>query len=1517
MKICRNMYVAGLLLLGATAFGQSVSKRMVAIHEDPPPQMYQATPMGPKPSSDLLHITVSFNFGDPQGIKDFVDAVSDPKNPNYRQFMTPEQVGARFGLPAVRIRAVADYLVSQGMAIQLVAKNRLAIMADATVAQAQAAFQTQIQEFAVGPEDKLDSGNRFSFISSPSLPSTIAPDVVHVSGLESFTRPKKMYLTPGQIEGAYTISSMFGKGFKGQGRTIGISNYDGFRKADEITFVNTFSLPAPAAGAGTNVSIVHVSGGTGDTTAGNQSGEGDLDIQASIGMAPLANIIVYDNYTTSGNDPIGVLTKEANDNVADIISESYGWAFSSGGASAAHNAHLAINAAGITYLAASGDHGTNYWNSNHTFQYDYPQIDPEVLTVGGTSLTVDSTNKRTSEVGWNNGKDANGVYWQGGGGWVQTTDSFNVLPSYQKGTGVPTNIPYRLIPDVALDADPHTGYVVFIQGTGYVIGGTSGASPCFAGALAVCEQQLIADGYLTANGLGNYRYGRINDLFYSLNGDASIFYDVISGTNGTLPNGNVSNAGTGWDFDTGWGPMIFTGFVNKMESANAVKTITLNPTTVTGGSTSTATVTLTNPANASGVVVTLTSSGTDAQVPATITITSGASTGTFTVNTNAINISESLNIKAAYGASSQTAVLGIVPAAISSVALSPSTVVGPNSSTGTVTLNGPAGPSGVVVTLTSQAPASVSVPASVTVAAGQTSATFTATTVKSNKLSYTNDITATLAGTSKVATLTVQGDSVTSLTLNPSTIGGAGTSTGTVTLAGAAPAGGWVVNLSAGNTSYATVQATVTVPAGAATATFPITAFQRGGTVSTVITASDGGSTATATLTVTGDSLKSLTLTPSTIGGDQTSTGTVTLNSPAPAGGWVVTLKAGVASYASMPSSITIPAGSSTGTFTISSSQRASTVTFGIYANDVGSQVSALLTVTGDSILSFTLNPTTVGGNQTSTGTVTLKAAAPAGGWLVTLKCGVPADLSFPSSITIPEGQTVGTFTITPKQLASTIAIGIYANDVATNLSATLTVTGDSMASMVFNPTSIGGDQTSTATITLNSAAPTGGWIINLKSGAPTVASIPSSITIPAGSTTGTFTITGHHYSSNTNVLIIANDGVTALNGTISVLGDSIAGFTINPTTIGGNQTATGTVTLTSNAPPGGWLVNIKSGLPNTAAVPVSITIPQGSNTGTFTITAGQHPGSATIPIYVYDGISNRTVNITVLGDSLASVTLNPSTIGGNGSTTGTVTLTSPAPVGGWLVTFKPAVTAYATVTPSITIPAGQTTGTFTVTSSQRVATVTFNILASDGGSNQSASLTVVGDSITGMSLSPTTIGGNGTSTGTVTLSAAAPQGGWLVTLKSAVPSYVSVPASIVIPQGATSGTFVVTPKQLASNVTVGIYANDGATGANATITINGDSMASFTINPTTVKGGTGSTGTVTLNAPAPAGGWTITLKVGAPSLVGVPATVVVPAGATSVTFAITTKVVTSQTAVGIYASDGPTNLNQTITITP
>jgi subtilase family serine protease len=1042
MNILKVVGAMGLAALAVSSVGQS-TPRFFELHKDPPVEVQRSLSVGQKAASDLLRLTVSLPYADPVGIQKFADAVSNPKSPLYRHFITPEEVGRRFGLPAYRVERVRQYLASQGMSIRLVGKNHLSILADATVAQAENAFHTSIQNFAVAPTDSSPAAMRFSFTTPPSVPAEMANDVLDIEGLESFTHPiSHTALTATQLRTLYSVASMYGAGGKsGAGRTIAISNFDGYRLTNVPLEIKLMSLPIPSAGAGSNIKVEAVSGGAGNT--GTASGEGDLDIQCVLCMAPLANITIYDNYVTTGFNPIAVYTQEVNDNTADIITESYGWSFSVAVGLSAHNLHLSMTSQGITYMAASGDHGTTYMSGG--YDYDYPQTDPEVLSVGGTSVTVSSSGTRSTEVGWNSGGDS------GGGGWNVTTDSFNTRPSYQStstflaGAGVPSvsSVPYRLIPDVAFDADPNTGYLMYYNGAEAQYGGTSGASPTCAGLLAELEEQLITDGSLTANSAGKYRMGRVQDLLYSYNGLSSVFYDITSGTNGNLPNGVVSNAGPGWDTDSGWGPIIFSGWQAQIEKG--LSSLTLSPTSVVGGLSSTGTVTLSSAAPSGGAVVTLTSSNTSAAtVPASVNIAAGATSATFTVSTTAVTAATSSTITATYSGKSQTASLAVTVASkLSSVTVNPTSVAGGATSTGTVTLSAVAPTGGTVVSLKSSN-ASATVPTSVTVAAGATTATFTVTTAAVSAATSAT-ITATLGSTSATASLAITAPTLSSVSLSPISVVGGTPSTGTVTLNGVAPTGGLVVALKSSITS-ASVPASVTVAAGAKTATFTVTTIAVTANTSSVITSTLGATSATASLTITtatSAALSSVTLSASTVVGGSTATitGTVTLTSAAGSGGAVVSLSNSAPSVATIPTSVTIAAGAKTATFPVTHVVVTANISITITATYGGTSKTATLSVTPFAITALSLSPSTLIGGATSTGTVTLNAVPKNSGVTVALTSS-STSATVAASFIVAAGSSTGTFKITTKAVTKATTATITGKVGTSSKAATLTIQG-------------------------------------------------------------------------------------------------------------------------------------------------------------------------------------------------------------------------------------------------------------------------------------------------------------------------------------------------------------------------------------------------------------------------------------------------------------------------------------------
>jgi uncharacterized repeat protein (TIGR03803 family) len=190
---------------------------------------------------------------------------------------------------------------------------------------------------------------------------------------------------------------------------------------------------------------------------------------------------------------------------------------------------------------------------------------------------------------------------------------------------------------------------------------------------------------------------------------------------------------------------------------------------------------------------------------------------------------------------------------------------------------------------------------------------------------------------------------------------------------------------------------------------------------------------------------------------------------------------------------------------------------------------------------------------------------------------------------------------------------------------------------------------------------------------------------------------------------------------------------------------------------------------------------------------------------------------------SLTSVTLNPAQVTGGSPSTGTVTLSGPAPAGGAAVSLTNSNTAVASAPASVTVPAGSTSATFPVTTSTVTSTTTATITGSYGGQIRSATLTIfppAGVKLSSLTLSPTLLHGGFNSVGTVRLTAAAPTGGAVVTLKSSSPGVASVPASVTVPAGLSSATFIVRTARVSNTTTVTISAVYGGVTKTALLTV-------------------------------------------------------------------------------------------------
>jgi kumamolisin len=276
--------------------------------------------------------------------------------------------------------------------------------------------------------------------------------------------------------------------------------------------------------------------GAANTPTGDSSGpdgEVELDIEVAGAIAPGAQIAAYFAPNTDQGFIDAVSTAVHDTNLKpSIISISWGgpedsWTEQS--RDALNSACEDASTMGVTVLAASGDSGSSDGSTSGVPTVDFPAASPFVVGCGGTKLTICGA-AIGSEQAWNELSANEGA--TGGG-----VSEFFALPNYQQSAKVPkapNGFVGRGVPDVAGNADPETGYNVFVDGQQAVIGGTSGVAPLWAGLLALINQSLGTN------------VGYVNPLLYSAKVETT-FHDITAGSNGNY------SAGPGWDACTGLG----------------------------------------------------------------------------------------------------------------------------------------------------------------------------------------------------------------------------------------------------------------------------------------------------------------------------------------------------------------------------------------------------------------------------------------------------------------------------------------------------------------------------------------------------------------------------------------------------------------------------------------------------------------------------------------------------------------------------------------------------------------------------------------------------------------------------------------------------------------------------------------------------------------------------------------------------------------------------------------------------
>lgn len=273
---------------------------------------------------------------------------------------------------------------------------------------------------------------------------------------------------------------------------------------------------------------------------------------------------------------------------------------------------------------------------------------------------------------------------------------------------------------------------------------------------------------------------------------------------------------------------------------------------------------------------------------------------------------------------------------------------------------------------------------------------------------------------------------------------------------------------------------------------------------------------------LSGAKLTGVSVEPTRIASGKTAVGTVTLDYSAPAGGMVIALESSDRDVVRVPATVRIAPGANSATFTVRAMTTDTPKTATITATQGDLSFSQEVTVSPTSLVRLELDSNSVDGGATVNGLVEIGLPAPAGGAVVRVATDNKRVASVNWAVNIPAGETIGTFTITTYPVTRVTDVRVRAAYPGPTLYTTLTVNPPFMlSSLTLARTSVKGGQTVTGTVTMSRAA-SADTVVELSSSLPGVASVPATVTIPAGSRTATFAVTTFPVTTTQNPVISA-----------------------------------------------------------------------------------------------------------------------------------------------------------------------------------------------------------------------------------------------------------------------------------------------------------------------------------------------------------------------------------------------------------
>lgn len=575
-----------------------------------------------KPLDDKAAVPVTFvlPLRNQQALNDLIERIYDPSDEMYGQYLTPDEFTQMFAPTQEDYDKVIAYAKSSGLRVTGTHPNRTLLNVSGQTKAIQNAFKINLNVY------QKNNRKFYAPDNEPEVPANIASLIRGIVGLDNsavwYPHSRRAELTeemkeaakaaafpsgpgggfsPNDIKIAYNLNKITANG---SGQSIALFELGSYLTSDINTYTSTFGLPTA------NLTNVVVDGGTSTVID-----EVTLDIELVLALAPGSHVYVYEG-PNSGQGVLDTYNRIATDNLAKQVSSSWGLGEDYAG-SQAIQAESAIfqqmAAQGQTIYASSGDSGAYTDYPSTTPVVDDPASQPYVCGVGGTSLTVDANSGAYgNETVWNNGL-GNGA----SGGGVSTVWP---IPSWQANVSTTHSKSYRNVPDVALNADPNTGYAIYSNGSWTLFGGTSCAAPLWAAFTALVNQQRAASKLPPL--------GFANPTLYTLGNSqatATDFHDI------TVGNNFVYQAGPGYDNATGWGSYnganLFASLTNSTASLPSV-----NITSPANGATVSGTINVTATATSSNGITHV-----DFYVDSTLTTSVTASPYTISLNTNTLS----------------------------------------------------------------------------------------------------------------------------------------------------------------------------------------------------------------------------------------------------------------------------------------------------------------------------------------------------------------------------------------------------------------------------------------------------------------------------------------------------------------------------------------------------------------------------------------------------------------------------------------------------------------------------------------------------------------------------------------------------------------------------------------------------------------------------------------------------------------------------------------------------------------